>query len=88
MLELFCFQIPKTSEIVHIFECTKSTKAKYRLSTLKSAMKAIQMSDKLSLRIDKREFLCMQYMLAYTEGNCFLEFYCAPEEEEYDDDEE
>ena len=76
--------IPDHSEIVHFFECKKNSKAKYRMSTLRMALKAITMSEKLSIRMDKREFVCFQYLLNFPEGNCFLEYYCAPEETEDD----
>ncbi len=71
--------LPEHSEIVHIFECRRKSKAKYPMNLLKNALKAIVMSQKLSLRMDQQNILCMQYMISYPEGNCFLEFYCAPE---------
>jgi hypothetical protein len=40
------------------------------------------LSEKVSLRIDHRDFLCLQHMVKFNEGICFIEFYCAPEEEE------
>lgn len=71
--------LPKHSEIVQVFESHKTSKAKYPMSLLKTALKAIVMSDKLSLRMDNQNILCLQYMITFSEGNCFLEFYCAPE---------
>ena len=44
------------------------------------------MSEKLSIRMDKREFLCLQYLLHFPECNCFLEYYLAPEEVSLEDD--
>ena len=71
--------LPQNSELVHFFECTNDTKATYPMNLIKNAIKAIHMSEKLSLRMDCQNILCMQYMLCFPEGNCFLEFYCAPE---------
>ena len=71
---------------MHFFDSQKSFKAKYRLSLLKSALKAVPMSEKLSIRMDKREFLCLQYLLNFPECNCFLEYYLAPEEVALEDD--
>ena len=89
ILWLICFlkfQIPHESEVVHFFDSQKSFKAKYRLSLLKSAIKAVPMSEKLSIRMDKREFLCLQYLLHFPECNCFLEYYLAPEEVSVEED--
>jgi hypothetical protein len=41
------------------------------------------MSEKVSIRIDHRDFLCLQYMIKFNEGTCFVEFYCAPEEADH-----
>ena len=49
------------------------------MNLIKNALKAIVMSEKLSLRMDKNDILCMQYMISFSEGNCFLEFYSVPE---------
>ena len=71
--------LPQNSELVHFFECSADTKAKYPMNMMKNALKAIFMSEKLSLRMDCQNILCMQYIMCFPEGNCFLEFYCAPE---------
>ena len=71
--------LPENSEMVHFFECASETKAKYPMNLMKHALKAVFMSEKLSLRMDKQNILCLQYMMIFPEGNCFLEFYCAPE---------
>lgn len=71
--------LPHDSEIVHIFECNKKVKAKYPLNLLKNAIKAIVMAEKLSIRVDTQLVLCMQYLISYNEGKCYLEFFCAPE---------
>ena len=71
--------LPETSEIVHIFESKGKTSAKYPMGLIKNALKAIHMSEKLSLRMDNQDILCMQYMVTFNEGSSFLEFYCAPE---------
>ena len=52
--------IPDYSETIQIFETEKNFKAKYRMSYLKNALKAMPLSEKLSIRIDKRYFICLQ----------------------------
>ena len=64
---------------VHVFECRKTTKAKYPMNLMKNALKAIHNADKLSLRMDLQNVICLQYMINFKEGNTFLEFYCVPE---------
>ena len=54
--------------------------AKYKLALLKP----LGLSDKVSVRMDDRDFLCLQYMVRTDSGPAFLEFYCAPEEENPD----
>ena len=71
--------LPDNSEMVHFFECAAKTKAKYPMNLIKNALKAVFMADKLSLRMDYQSILCLQYMMSFPEGLCFLEFYCAPE---------
>lgn len=74
-------QIPADSDVVGHFDAQELITARYRLSILKHGLKPIGMSEKVSLRMDKRDFLCLQYMVKFNEGTCFLEFYCAPEED-------
>ena len=60
MIKYLPFQIPNHSETIQIFETEKNFKAKYRMSYLKNALKAMPLSEKLSIRIDKRYFICLQ----------------------------
>ena len=73
-------QIPNHSETIQIFETEKNFKAKYRMSYLKNALKAMPLSEKLSIRVDKRYFICLQYMVSLPEGNMYLEYFLAPQE--------
>ncbi len=53
---------------------------------LKHALRPIGMSEKVSIRMDDRDFLCLQYKIQYHDVTCFVEFYCAPEEDcDYED---
>ena len=74
--------IPRDSEMVEHFTCEATSQASYKLSMLRHGIKPLGLSDKVSVRMDEREFLCLQYMVRTEEGPAFLEFYCAPEEEE------
>ena len=74
------FQIPNYSETIHVFETEKNFKAKYRMNYLKNALKAMPLSEKLSIRVDKRYFICLQYLVSLPEGNMYLEYFLAPQE--------
>ena len=77
-------KVPKTSEMVEHFSSSSASNAKYKLALLKHGIKPLGLSDKVSVRMDDRDFLCLQYMVRTDSGPAFLEFYCAPEEENPD----
>nr|ACO11061.1 Cell cycle checkpoint protein RAD1 [Caligus rogercresseyi] len=77
--------IPSDSDMVSSFMAKEPLAARYRHSLLKHAFKPIGMSEKVSIRIDKRSFICFQYMVKVESETSFLEFYCAPEEDDEDD---
>jgi len=80
---------PKDSELVETFECTQTQSNRYKTSLLKPSTKALVPSNKVSIRMDERGFLSLQYMILNEDGQiCFVEYLCAPNEEleneEYD----
>ncbi|XP_048582336.1 cell cycle checkpoint protein RAD1 isoform X1 [Nematostella vectensis] len=92
---------PKESDMVESFECeqTQTNRYKifvtifprYKINLLKPSTKALQLSAKISIRMDERGFLSLQYMIINEEAQiCFVEYLCAPDEEvdeeEMDDD--
>jgi len=76
--------VPSTSTMVELFKSESVSSARYRLAMLKHGIKPLGLSEKVSVRMDDREFLCLQYMVRTDDGPAFLEFYCAPEEESPD----
>lgn len=74
-------EIPSSSDIVEIFSCSAPISAKYKLSMLRHGLKPLSFSERVSVRMDDREFLSMQHMIKTDDGPAFLEFYCCPEEE-------
>jgi len=73
--------VPESSDMIELFTCAAQSHAKYRLSLLRNGIKPLTLSEKVSVRMDEREFLCLQYMIRTDQGPVFLEYYCAPEEE-------
>jgi len=74
-------EIPDNSDIVETFSSSAISSARYKLASLKHGIKPLSLSEKVSVRMDSRDFLCLQYMVRTDDGPAFLEFYCAPEEE-------
>lgn len=74
--------IPRDSEIMETFKCSTATTHRYKFCLLRPSIKALTASQKVSFRVDKRGFLCMQFLIQ-TEDNhtAFVEFFCCPEEE-------
>ena len=78
-------EYPKDSDMVESFECTKTQVNKYKLTLLKPSIKALLQSTKISIRMDNRGFLSLQYMIKTEDGNtCFVEYLCAPDEDNED----
>lgn len=78
-------EYPKDSDMVESFECTKTQINKYKLTLLKPSIKALLQSTKISIRMDDRGFLSLQYMIKTEDGNtCFVEYLCAPDEDNED----
>jgi len=74
--------VPNTSDMVELFTSTATSTAKYKLAMLRHGIKPLTLSEKVSIRMDERDFLCLQYMVRTDDGPAFLEFYCAPEEDD------
>lgn len=78
---------PKDSDMIESFTCTQTKTNRYKISLLKPSVKALGLSTRVSIRTDNRGFLSLQYMIKNEDGQvCFVEYYCAPDEDE--DDEE
>lgn len=78
---------PKDSDMVESFLCTRTQTNRYKLSLLKPSVKALAISTRVSIRTDNRGFLSLQYMIKIDDGQvCFVEYYCAPDEDIDDDD--
>lgn len=74
-------EIAKDSEAVDSLSCTQTLKNKYKMSLIKSSLKALNVSSRVSIRTDIRGLLCMQYMIITDGQNCFVEFLCLPNED-------
>ena len=73
-------EIPKVSDLVSHFSSSKVINAKYPMNLFKHSLKPLSISEKVSVRINKRDILCLQYMVRCEEHKSFLEFVCIPEE--------
>uniref|UniRef100_A0A915JU12 Cell cycle checkpoint protein RAD1 n=1 Tax=Romanomermis culicivorax TaxID=13658 RepID=A0A915JU12_ROMCU len=74
-------EIPTKSEIIDSFSCAQSQTFRYRANLLKRTIKSLQLANKISMRIDQRGFLSIQYMIEFGGRMTFIEFECAPEYE-------
>ncbi|CAH3199353.1 unnamed protein product [Porites evermanni] len=77
--------------MVESFECqqTQTNRHVNNLYLLKPSTKALQLSSKISIRMDNRGFLSLQYMIVNEDGQvCFVEYLCAPDEEVDEEEEE
>jgi len=73
---------PKDSDMVESFECSQTQTNRYKINLLKPSVKALSLSTRISIRTDSRGFLSLQYMIKTEDGQiCFVEYYCAPDEE-------
>lgn len=73
---------PKESDMMESFQCTQTQTNRYKISLLKPTVKALSLSTRVSIRTDNRGFLSLQYMIKNEDGQvCFVEFYCAPDED-------
>ena len=76
----FCVEIPFDSEIVCHSEVNEYICVRYQLNLLRHALKPISMAEKVSIRIDARKLLSIQYMIQLNDDTkSYMEFYCAPD---------
>ena len=76
----FSVEIPFDSEIVSHSEVKEYICVRYQLNLLRHALKPISMAEKVSIRIDARMLLSIQYMIQLNDDTkSYMEFYCAPD---------
>uniref|UniRef100_A0A5K3FDD4 Cell cycle checkpoint protein RAD1 n=1 Tax=Mesocestoides corti TaxID=53468 RepID=A0A5K3FDD4_MESCO len=82
------YDFPRDSDPVEVFECTTTEPyiARYRLALLRPATtRALSLSSRVSLRMNEKGFLSLQYMI-HTGTNdpvaSFVEFFCVPDVDE------
>nr|XP_032831448.1 cell cycle checkpoint protein RAD1 isoform X3 [Petromyzon marinus] len=81
---------PRDSDMVESFHCTKAQTNQYKASFLKPSAKALSQASKVSVRMDWRGLLSLQFMIPNDGEVSFVEYYCCPDDvqEEEDDDDE
>lgn len=78
-------EYPKDSDMMESFECRVTQANRYKLTLLQPSIKALLQSTKVSVRMDTRGFLSLQYMIKVEDGStCFVEYLCAPDEDNED----
>ncbi|XP_048875702.1 cell cycle checkpoint protein RAD1 [Brienomyrus brachyistius] len=76
------YDYPKDSDMMELFQCTKTQTNRYKMSLLKPSTKALALSCKVSVRTDSQGFLSLQYLVRNDDGQiCFVEYYCCPDED-------
>jgi len=79
---------PQDSDMIEAFLCHKHASHRYRISLIKPCIRALSVADKVSVRIDYRGFLSLQFLIKNEDGQIsFVEFYCCPDEETKSDTE-
>eukprot|EP00051_Salpingoeca_urceolata_P014671 m.187150 g.187150 ORF g.187150 m.187150 type:complete len:291 (+) comp18153_c0_seq1:159-1031(+) len=78
---------PKDSQEIESFTCQQVLVHRYRLKLLKPCEKALSLSSKISIRLNTRGFLSIQFLVEVGKQAVFIEFLCLPEEDDYDEDE-
>lgn len=74
-------EIPKDSEMVHSFSSTKFTLAKYPMALIRHSLRPLSMSEKVSIRVNSQDILCLQYMIKIDDLKSFVEYKCIPEDD-------
>ncbi len=77
--------IPADSAVVSHFSASECVGARYKVGLFRSAVRPIALSEKVSVRIDRRDVLCWQYMVSVEGEKSFLEFICLPDGKETPD---
>lgn len=66
---------PNDREVLEVFECVERVSFNYRFSHIARALRALQSSLKVSLRIDSDGLLSLQFMMPASQG-ALIEFKC------------
>lgn len=81
--------IHKDSDMVESFQCSEESIGHYRLALLKPSLKAVNLASKICIRMDRRGILSFQFMIKNEGGQiCFVEYYCCPNENFQDSDDD
>uniref|UniRef100_A0A8D3CZ50 Cell cycle checkpoint protein RAD1 n=1 Tax=Scophthalmus maximus TaxID=52904 RepID=A0A8D3CZ50_SCOMX len=73
------YDYPKDSDMMELFQCTKTQTNRYKMSLLKPSTKALALSCKVSVRTDSRGFLSLQYLVRNDDGQiCFVGITVVP----------
>uniref|UniRef100_A0A158R4U6 Cell cycle checkpoint protein RAD1 n=1 Tax=Syphacia muris TaxID=451379 RepID=A0A158R4U6_9BILA len=79
-------EFPQRSEQIEHLDCSEDVEHKYRLALIKRMLPSLTLSQKVSLRIDSRGVLSLQFMIESSESShIFIEFFCVPDAEVFDD---
>ncbi|XP_078450683.1 cell cycle checkpoint protein RAD1 isoform X1 [Lampetra planeri] len=77
---------PRNSDMVESFHCTKAQTNRYKASFLKPSVKALSQASKVSVRMDWRGLLSLQFMIPNDGEVSFVEYYCCPDDVQEEDD--
>lgn len=81
-------EFPQCSEQIERLDCEGTVEHNYRLSLVKRMTPSLSLSQKVSLRIDHRGVLSVQFMIEHNgSSNIFIEFFCVPDAELFSEDE-
>ena len=71
-------ECPKESDVVESFSCQQQLINRYRMNLLKPSEKALALSKKISIRMNKWGVLSIQYLVQADSGDqaIFIEFLC------------
>lgn len=73
-------EFPHHSEQIERLECVDEVEHKYRSSLVKRMTPSLNLCNKVSLRIDDRGVLSVQFMIEHSNNNhIFIEFFCVPD---------
>ena len=74
-------RVPCDSDLITAFEliAEDGVKAKYRMALFKKALKPLSTAEKVSLRMDKRGLMTLQYMIKFDGQMSFIQFDILPE---------
>eukprot|EP01134_Creolimax_fragrantissima_P005513 CFRG5513T1 len=79
---------PSDCEVIENLDSERTQSSRYLLSSMRHSLKALSVSTKVSIRMNTRGFLSMQFMIEHEMGQqSFVEYMLVPDEEspeEYD----